>query len=62
MDITNQRFQEYQEAYVNTKYAFEIAKNEFEKKYIFPLNLNFDYNWELSYSTNKLKIWRKNKK
>lgn len=54
MDITTERFKQYQEDYQNTLYAFEIAKQELEKKYIF--NNFINYTWNLNYKTNIITI------
>lgn len=54
MDITTERFKQYQEDYQNTLYAFEIAKQELEKKYIF--NNFTNYTWNLNYKTNIITI------
>lgn len=54
IDITTERFKQYQEDYQNTLYAFEIAKQELEKKYIF--NNFINYTWNLNYKTNIITI------
>lgn len=53
MDITTERFKQYQKDYQNTLYAFEIAKQELEKKYI---SYNPNQQWTLNYKTNTLLI------
>lgn len=54
MNITTERFKSYQQDYQNTLYAFEIAKQELEKKYIF--NNFINYTWNLNYKTNIITI------
>lgn len=54
MNITTERFKQYQEDYQNTLYAFEIAKQELEQQYI-DISLN-NIPWHLNYKTNKITI------
>ena len=61
LNIDEDRFIEFQKQYTNTKYAFEIAKQELEKKYILNLNNenenNKKYNsWTLDYRTNTIHV------
>lgn len=55
MNITTERFKQYQEDYQNTLYAFEIAKQEFEKKYVSILHFK-NISWNLDYKTKKIII------
>ncbi len=53
MNISTERFKQYQEAYQNTLYAFEIAKQELEKKYLY----NFkNPQWKLNYKNYQIII------
>lgn len=53
MDVSTERFKQYQEAYQNTLYAFEIAKQELEKKYLY----NFkNPQWKLNYKNYQIII------
>lgn len=54
VNISNERFKQYQENYQKTLYAFEIAKQELEKKYV--LNNFSNCSWRLDYKTNSLFI------
>lgn len=58
MDIPTNRYKEYEEKYFNSMYAFEIAKDEFEKKYIPSQYCNPNYIWNLIYKDNIVKITR----
>lgn len=53
INVSTERFKQYQEAYQNTLYAFEIAKQELEKKYLY----NFkNPQWKLNYKTYQIII------
>lgn len=56
MDIPTERFKQYEETYLKTIYAFEVAKNEFEKKYVAPICSTSNYKWNLIYKDNTVKI------
>lgn len=58
MDITTERFNQYQNEYINRLYVFEVAKNELEKKYIQPKTSTY-IKWELNYRDNLLHILQK---
>ena len=51
VDITNERFEQYNEKYKQAFVEFEKAKNMIEKKYL--SNIKFKY-WNLDYDTCEL--------
>lgn len=59
MDVSNQRFKEYQQDYEQAFLLFETAKAEIEQEYV-DKNLNSSYqqklSWDLNYRTNILTI------
>lgn len=59
MDISNERFKEYQQNYETAFLLFETAKTEIEQEYV-DKNLNSSYQkklgWDLNYKTNILTI------
>ena len=54
LNIKNEKFNKYQEEYLNVNYAFEIAKIELIKKYIIDMNIKNIDNWNLDYATSTL--------
>ena len=57
IDITNERFQNYQKEYEEKLFSFEIAKKELEKQYILPeVKDNKTYSWNLDYETNIINL------
>ena len=61
MDVTTKRFQQYQNDYIDRLYAFDIAKNELEKKYVKSIGLQYK-KWELKYYDNQIVITIKEEK
>ena len=55
IEISEERFNEYQEKYLEAKYTFELAKQEIEKQFIDSENIT-NYNWNLNYKNNILTI------
>lgn len=51
-------FNEYQRQYLNAKYAFELAKQEIAKQYIYNDNKmnNHNCHWSLNYANNIITI------
>lgn len=57
IDITNERFAQYQQDYDKRLYEFNVAKQELAKTYVLPEVKEIDkYNWRLDYTTSILAI------
>ena len=55
IDISKEKFDNYQQKYLEAKYTFELAKQELEKQYMDSENIT-NYNWNLNYKNNILTI------
>lgn len=57
-NVNKELFDQYQQQYLNAKYAFEVAKQEMIKKYVDQnINKNFSkYEWTLDYKNNIITI------
>lgn len=52
----NKQFKKYQKDYTIYTMKFNQAKRDLEEKYIYPLQLNKNYNWTLNYKRCELTI------
>ncbi len=55
LTISEKQFNDYQKQYLNAAYAFELAKQEIEKKYIDDLYPD-KISWTLNYKNNILEV------
>lgn len=56
IDISNERFQQYQKDYEEKMFIFETIKTELEKEYIIPKIKSKNYNWKLNYNKNIITV------
>lgn len=56
IDISNERFQQYQKDYEEKMFIFETIKTELEKEYIIPKIKSKNYNWKLDYNKNIITV------
>ena len=51
VNVSDERFQQYQKEYDEKYFSFETAKMEIEKNYVKPLIKDKTCNWSLDYSS-----------
>ena len=56
IDISNERFKQYQKDYEEKLFIFETTKTELVKNYIEPKIKNKKYNWSLDYNTYTITV------
>lgn len=56
INVSEEKFQKYQQEYDEKFFCFEVAKSELEKNYIIPLTKGKKCNWSLNYSDSIITV------